>query len=115
MVDDTHPDIVPSTPDAPPSQGTRAPAANGPPMVAVLSLVPVGLGLFLLVFGVPGRTLLAPTPLNLAGVGLVALIVGPVALLALGVVGWLVVIALLVGTVLVTAGLKPPRRGALQE
>ena len=84
-------------------------------MLELLSLVPVGLGLFLLAFGVPDRPLLAPTPRNLAGVGLVALIVGPVALLALGLVGWLVVIALLVGTVLVAAGLKPPRRGALQE
>jgi len=84
-------------------------------MVALLSLVPVGLGLFLLVFGVPGRTLLAPTPRNLAGVGLVAVVVGPVAMLALGLLGWLVVIALLVGAVLVAAGLKPPRRGALPE
>ncbi len=84
-------------------------------MVAILSIVPVGLGLFLLVFGVPGRTLLEPTPRNLAGVGLVAVIVGPVALLVLGLLGWLVVIALLIGAVLITAGLKPPRRDALQE
>lgn len=84
-------------------------------MAAVLSLVPVGLGLFLLVFGVPGRTLLAPTPRNLVAVAVVAVVVGPVALFALGFLGWLAVIALLVGAVLFGAGLRLPRRGALQE
>lgn len=84
-------------------------------MLAVLSLIPVGLGLFLLVFGVPGRTLLEPTPRNMAGTGLVAVVVGPVALMAVGFVGWLAVIALLVGAVLLSAGLKPHRPGALPE
>ncbi len=84
-------------------------------MFALLSLVPVGLGLFLLVFAVPGRTLLEPTPANLAGTGVVAVVVGPVALIALGFLGWLAVIALLIGAVLLTAGLKPRRPGPLPE
>ena len=79
-------------------------------MIAVLSLVPVGLGLFLLVFGVPERRLLAPRPRNLVLVGVLAVLVGPVALLSLGVAGWLTVIALLVAGVLLTAGLEPPHQ-----
>ena len=84
-------------------------------MLELLSLVPVGLGLFLLAFGVPDRPLLAPTPRNLAAVGAVSLAAGPVALIALGFLGWLVVIALIVCGAVLAAGLKPPRSGALQE
>ena len=78
-------------------------------MVAtVLSIVPVALGLFLLTFGVPDRPLLPATPLNLAGVGLIAIVVGPVALGLLGFVGWLAALGLLVGGVLLAAGLRRP-------
>ena len=83
-------------------------------MIALLSLVPVGLGLFLLAFGVPERRMLAPTPRNAVLVGVVAVLVGPVALLTLGVAGWLTVIALLVAGVLLTAGLEPPRQDPAQ-
>jgi hypothetical protein len=81
-------------------------------MVAtVLSLVPVGLGLFLLAFGVPERPLLAMTPANLAGAAALAVITGPVALGLLGVVGWLAALGLLVGAVLLAAGLRKPVQG----
>jgi len=84
-------------------------------MLALLSLVPVGLGLFLLAFGVPGRPLLAPTPRNLAVVGAVSVATGPVALLALGFLGWLVVIALVVCAAVLATGLRPGRSEALPE
>src|SRR3712207_3232925 len=48
-------------------------------MLALLSLIPVGLGLFLLAFGVPGRPFLAPRPRNLGVVGIAAVLLGPVA------------------------------------
>jgi hypothetical protein len=83
-------------------------------VIALLSLVPVGLGLFLLAFGVPERRLLRPNPRNAVLVGVVAVLVGPVALLTLGVAGWLTVIALLVAGVLLTAGLEPPRQDPAQ-
>ncbi len=85
-------------------------------LLAVLSLIPVGLGLFLLAFGIPGQPILAPTRRNLVAVGLAALVLGPVTLLTLGVTGWLALIAVaIIGVVLLTALKNPPRREALQE
>jgi hypothetical protein len=84
-------------------------------VIALVSLIPVGLGLFLLAFGVPERRLLAPKPLNVAFVGAVAVLVGPVAMITLGVAGWLTLMALLVAGVLLAAGLEPPRRGPAAE
>lgn len=81
----------------------------------MLSLVPVGLGLFLLAFGVPERRLLAPKPRNLILVGVLAVLVGPVALIGLGVAGWLTLIALFVAAVLLTAGLEPPRQDPAEQ
>lgn len=84
-------------------------------LLALVALVPVALGLFLLAFGVPDRPLLRPTPLNVAAVGVVAVLVGPVALMSLGFVGWLVALGVLVAVMLLGAGLRPPQGGALQE
>lgn len=84
-------------------------------LLALVALVPVALGLFLLAFGVPERPLLQPTPRNLAAVGVVSIVIGPVALLSLGFVGWLVAMALLVALMLLGAGLRRPRGGALPE
>ena len=84
--------------------------------LAVLSLIPVGLGFFLLAFGVPGRPFLSPTPRNLAAVGAAAVILGPVAQIALGFAGWLALMGIvIIGVVLATGMKNPPRRGALQE
>ena len=87
--------------------------------VALLSTVPVALGLFLLAFGVPGRPFLSPAPRNLVLVGVAAVALGPVAQLALGFGGWLSLIgALVAGTVVgaaIGAAVRPPRGGALQE
>lgn len=79
-------------------------------VITVMSLVPVGLGLFLLTFGLPERRLLAFTPRNTVLVGIAAVLVGPVALIELGLAGWLALIALLVACVLFLAGLSPSRR-----
>ena len=84
-------------------------------LLALVALVPVALGLFLLAFGVPGRPLLRPTPANVALVGLVAVLIGPVALVSLGFLGWLAALGLLVSAMLLGAGLRPPQGGALQE
>lgn len=84
-------------------------------MIALLSVVPVGLGLFLLAFGVPERRLLAPNPRNMAVVAVASAVVGPVALIGLGVAGWLTLIALLVAGVLLTAGLQPPRHKSAEQ
>ncbi len=85
-------------------------------LLAVLSLIPVGLGLFLLAFGVPGRPFLAPRTRNLVAVGLAAVLLGPVAQLVLGFAGWLALMGIvIVGVVLATGMKNPPRQGALQE
>jgi len=84
-------------------------------LLALVTLVPLALGMYLLVFGVPERPFLAPTPRNLAGVGIAAVVVGPVAQLLLGFGGWLVLIGLLVGCVLLVAGLGPGGRRALHQ
>jgi hypothetical protein len=95
--------------------GSAACAANSDRVIAVLSLVPVGLGLFLLAFGVPERRLLAPKPRNMALVAVLSVVVGPVALLTLSFAGWLTLIALLVAGVLLTAGLEPPRQDPAEQ
>jgi hypothetical protein len=84
-------------------------------MIAVLSLVPVGLGFFLLAFGVPERRLLKPNARNVVLVGIAAVLAGPVALIELGLSGWLTLIALIVAAVLLAAGLEPPRRGPAEQ
>lgn len=81
-------------------------------LIALVSLAPVALGLFLLTFGLPGRPFLEPVPRNLAAVGAAALLIGPVAQLVLGLTGWLVLIALLVTAVIAAAGLGGHRRRA---
>ncbi len=85
-------------------------------LLAVFSFVPVALAFFLIVFGVPGRPLLAPRPRNLALVGAAALVFGPIAQIVLGFAGWLALLGLLVCCLLLGASLGgPPRRRALQE
>ena len=84
-------------------------------LLAFVALVPVALGLFLLAFGVPDRPLLHPTPANVAAVGVVAVLIGPVALVSLGFLGWLAAMGLLVAVMLLGAGLRPAQGGALQE
>ncbi|HEX8104222.1 MAG TPA: hypothetical protein VF533_16505 [Solirubrobacteraceae bacterium] len=85
-------------------------------LLALLSLIPVGLGLFLLAFGVPGRPLLQPTPRNLAAVGGAAFLLGPVALMTLGVAGWLALMGVTIVAVVLATGLRnPPRRRPLPE
>ena len=84
-------------------------------VAALLSTVPVALGLFLIVFGVPGRPFLAPTRRNLLLVATLAVVLGPVALLVLGFVGWLLLIGVLVLSTVLGAAFGPPRRRALQE
>jgi len=85
------------------------------PVVALLSTVPVGLCLFLLAFGVPGRPFLSPTPRNLVLVALAAVAIGPVAQLLLGFGGWLALIGAVVAGTVVGAGVRAPRRDALHE
>ncbi len=84
-------------------------------LLAVLSLIPVGLGLFLLAFGVPGRPFLEPRTRNIVAVGATALLLGPVAQLVLGFAGWLLLIGVLVVCVLLAALAGPHGRRALQE
>lgn len=84
--------------------------------LALLTLIPVALGLFLLAFGVPGRPFLKPRRRNLAAVAAAAVLLGPVAQLTLGFAGWLALIAVLVLLALLGAALSgTPRGGALQE
>jgi len=85
------------------------------PVVALLSTVPVGLCLFLLTFGVPGRPFLSPTPRNLVLVAVAAVAIGPVAQLLLGFGGWLALIGAVVAGTVVGAGVRVPRRDALHE
>jgi hypothetical protein len=84
-------------------------------LLSLLTIAPVGLGLTLLVFGVPERPLLALTPRNLGLVALAAVLLGPVAATALGFIGWLILLAGLVAAAVIAAGLRPARRPGLQR
>ena len=84
-------------------------------VAALLSTVPLALGLFLIAFGVPGRPFLAPTRRNLLLVAAAAVVLGPVAQLALGFLGWLLLTGVLVVGTVLGAAFGPPRRRALQE
>jgi hypothetical protein len=78
-------------------------------MVAFATLIPVGLVLALLMFGSYG-THQPPqiTPGRVVPTALLAVLLGPVATLTLGLTGWLIGIVLLVGGILMTAMLRTP-------
>jgi hypothetical protein len=78
-------------------------------MVALATVIPVGLVLGLLMFGQYGtHQPPAPTLGRVAPVAALALLLGPVATATLGLTGWLVGIVLLVGGILMAAMLRTP-------
>ena len=81
-------------------------------MTALLTLVPTGLVIGLLAFGEYGtRRAPDPNPAAMMLVAAVAILFGPVATLLLGFFGWLVLIAVIVGVLIIAAMLRePPQR-----
>ena len=78
-------------------------------MAALLTLVPVGLVLGLIMFGTYGtHRPPAITPGRVIPVALLTVLLGPVAVLALGFVGWLAVLFALVALMLMAAMLRNP-------
>jgi MFS family permease len=84
---------------------------------SLLTLVPVGVALGLLTFGRYGdRTPVPLTPGRIVPVGIVAVLLGPVAVTVLGVFVWFLGIAILVAATAMVALLRtpppaPPLRG----
>jgi hypothetical protein len=78
-------------------------------MVALATVIPVGLVLGLLMFGSYG-THRPPemTPGRIIPTLLLAVLLGPVATATLGLTGWLIGIVILVGGILMTAMLRTP-------
>jgi len=75
----------------------------------LLTLVPVGVALGLLAFGRYGhRTPMPPTPGRILPVGAVAVLIGPVAVQALGFFVWLLGVAILVAAIAMVALLRTP-------
>lgn len=78
-------------------------------MVALATVIPVGLVLGLLLFGTYGtHQPPAPTPGRVVPVAALAVLLGPVATATLGLTGWLIGIVLLVGGILMAAMLRTP-------
>jgi hypothetical protein len=76
---------------------------------SVITIVPVGLVLGLLTFGrYAGRTPAPATPGRVVPVAAVAVLVGPVAVAALGFFQWLVALLIVVGAILTVATLRTP-------
>ncbi len=78
-------------------------------MVALATVIPVGLVLGLLMFGSYG-THQPPeiTPGRVLPVAALAVLLGPVVTAAFGLVGWLIGIVLIVGGILMAAMLRTP-------
>ncbi|MEA2166783.1 MAG: hypothetical protein QOF76_83 [Solirubrobacteraceae bacterium] len=78
-------------------------------MLALATVIPVGLVLALLMFGSYGtHRPPAMTPGRVLPTLLLAVLLGPVATAALGLTGWLIGIVLLVGGILMAAMLRTP-------
>ena len=77
--------------------------------VSLLTLVPVGLVLGLLTFGrYAGRTPAPPTPGRIVPVAALAILIGPIAVAALGLFQWLLLLVVLVGGIFMFALLRTP-------
>ena len=77
--------------------------------VALLMLVPTGLALGLLAFGHYGRRDVRPTPRSLATIATLAVLTGPVAVVALGFLTWMLLVGVAVGLLTMAALLRTPR------
>lgn len=78
-------------------------------MAALLTLIPVGLVLGLLMFGTYGtHRPPAMTPGRVVPVALISVLLGPVAAATLGFVGWMAVMFALVSCMLMVAMLRNP-------
>ncbi len=78
-------------------------------MAALATLLPVGLALGLLVFGQYGtRRPPAPTPGRVVPVTILAVLLGPVAAIGLGLVTWLVLIVVIIAALLMVSMLRTP-------
>ncbi len=78
-------------------------------MVAFATIIPVGLVLALLMFGSYGtHRPPAMTPGRVIPTALLAIVLGPVATAALGLIGWLIGIVVLVTGILMAAMLRTP-------
>ena len=78
-------------------------------MAAIATLVPVGLALGLILFGTYGtHRPPAPTPGRVIPAALLTILLGPVTALALGFLGWLMVMFALVAVMLMIAMLRNP-------
>lgn len=72
-------------------------------------LVPTGLVLGLMAFGHYGRRDVRPTSRSVLVVGLIAILVGPVAVLAVGFLTWMLLVGLGVAGLTMLALLRTPR------
>jgi hypothetical protein len=80
-------------------------------MAALLTIVPVGLVLGLIMFGTYGtHRPPAITPGRVIPVVLMTVVLGPVAVSAFGFFGWLIVLFVLVAAILMVAVLRNPPR-----
>jgi hypothetical protein len=78
-------------------------------MAALATLIPVGMALGLLMFGDYGtHRPPAITPGRVIPVALLAILIGPIAVMALGFVGWLALVFVLVALGLMFALLRTP-------
>ena len=83
--------------------------ANAEAMLALATVIPVGLVLALLMFGSYGsHRPPAMTPGRVIPTAVLAILLGPVATAALGITGWLIGIVVLVGGILMAAMLRTP-------
>ena len=76
-------------------------------VAALLTLVPTGLALGLLAFGHYGRRHVRPTLRSAALVGVLAFVLGPVAVATLGFFVWLLLVAVVVAALTMAAVLRP--------
>jgi hypothetical protein len=75
----------------------------------LITLVPVGLVLGLVTFGrYAGRTPAPLTPGRVVPVAVIAVLLGPVAVSALGFFQWLLLLLILIGAILMVATLRTP-------
>jgi hypothetical protein len=74
----------------------------------LLILVPVGLALGLVAFGRYGNRDPEPTPARIALTAIAAVLLGPVAVDALGLFVWLLGVAAVVAAITMIAMLRPP-------
>lgn len=83
-------------------------------LTELLLLVPVGLALGLVAFGRYGDRRPEPTPARVALTAIATIVLGPVAVQALGLFAWLLGVAAVVAAITALALLRtpPPRRPA---